>query len=510
KLKLEIKDMEGPEELVHNKSGTYIVKFNRKASDNERNKVSWVVRINGKETDRFENAGETLEFTPIGKYAGETVTVHPFLRSPSDSLCVETTVGECLVFDGSKLIWLDEKHNEKGTWKAVTGKGDNSDPKKKDGPIPEGRWVVLQTKREVAEKDNWWENLINRKTSSDSANERIGLIPFSTTDTHKRDEVFYIHGSKEADTLPGVNLGEGIDDFVDFFVNSGKNLVLVVRFAKIEKVHDGVLLKKGDKGEIVEEINIRLSGFGGGPPSDIFDDLTERKIKNFQRDYMKMKEPTGVLDKATVVAIDEFRKQKIITYEIFERLKCKCGNCSGFGKQRYKNVYNSTEKSEKYNKYEYPGIHRSLLWAVSALFLKLNKNSETGARFFDFSSGYRCHDHNITKNGGTTNHMGKAVDITFYSFFDDSWTRPTDKDARNKTVEAVRKACTKDNWLNAQYGWREPNKFSMETTEQGAVTWVHIDVREFEPVYLANRFMCSTHSQYLGESLESLFKRILL
>ncbi|NLW30721.1 MAG: type VI secretion system tube protein Hcp, partial [Fibrobacter sp.] len=114
KLKLEIKDMEGPEELVHNRSGIYTVKFNRKASDNEKGKVSWVVRINGEETDRFDNAGETLEFTPIGKYAGETVTVHPFLRSPSDELCVETTVGECLVFNGSKLIWLDEKHKEKG------------------------------------------------------------------------------------------------------------------------------------------------------------------------------------------------------------------------------------------------------------------------------------------------------------------------------------------------------------------------------------------------------------
>ncbi|HLV31696.1 MAG TPA: M23 family metallopeptidase, partial [Chitinispirillaceae bacterium] len=235
KLKLEIKDMEGPEELVHNKSGTYIVKFNRKASDNERNKVSWVVRINGKETDRFENAGETLEFTPIGKYAGETVTVHPFLRSPSDSLCVKATVGECLVFDGSKLIWLDKKHDEKEKWEAVTGKGDNSDPKKEDGPIPEGRWVVLQTKREIAEKDNWWENLINRKTSSDSANERIGLIPFSTTDTHKRDEEFYIHGSKEADIVPGINLGKDINDFIDSFVNSGKNLVLVVRYTELSQ-----------------------------------------------------------------------------------------------------------------------------------------------------------------------------------------------------------------------------------------------------------------------------------
>jgi uncharacterized protein (TIGR02594 family) len=130
-------------------------------------------------------------------------------------------------------VWLDEKHNEKGTWKAVTGNGDNSDPKKEDAPIPEGRWVVLQTKREVAEKDSWWENLVNRKGSDNSANERIGLIPFSTTDTHKRDEEFYIHGSKEDDTLPGVNLGEGIDDFVDFFVNSGKNLVLVVRYNEI-------------------------------------------------------------------------------------------------------------------------------------------------------------------------------------------------------------------------------------------------------------------------------------
>ncbi|MEC3875469.1 hypothetical protein, partial [Chryseobacterium salviniae] len=42
-------------------------------------------------------------------------------------------------------------------------------------------------------------------------------------------------------------------------------------------------IKKGDKSELIREINIRLAGFGGNVPTDEFTDRTEKMIKQFQR-----------------------------------------------------------------------------------------------------------------------------------------------------------------------------------------------------------------------------------
>uniref|UniRef100_A0AAU6WTE9 Peptidoglycan-binding protein n=1 Tax=Chryseobacterium endophyticum TaxID=1854762 RepID=A0AAU6WTE9_9FLAO len=43
-------------------------------------------------------------------------------------------------------------------------------------------------------------------------------------------------------------------------------------------------IKKGDKNELIREINIRLAGFGGNVPTDEFTDRTEKMVKQFQRD----------------------------------------------------------------------------------------------------------------------------------------------------------------------------------------------------------------------------------
>jgi hypothetical protein len=268
----------------------------------------------------------------------------------------------------------------------------------------------------------------------------------------------------------------------------------------------GKRAKKGDTGKIVEEINIRLAGFGGGVPADTFDDVTETKVKNFQRDYMKMKDPSGVVDEETAKAIDEFGKLYGLEAEEFAQLKCQCGVCSGFGKGRFKGQYKADVQTQANHKYEYPGIHRVLLWGIGALKFHLTEDQQTGARFMDFSSGYRCHDHEKTKETGTTNHMGKATDIRFFSLKGGKWSRPTDPEERNKTVEAVRKLCTKPTGLNAQFKWPSRNKFSMETTAQGAETWVHLDVREFDSTYLSEKYFCKTHSEMQGRQLETMWK----
>ena len=67
-------------------------------------------------------------------------------------------------------------------------------------------------------------------------------------------------------------------------------------------------IKKGDKNELVREINIRLSGFGGNVPTDEFTDRTERMVKQFQRDYMKIPE-TGKVCGNVLRAIDEFQNK---------------------------------------------------------------------------------------------------------------------------------------------------------------------------------------------------------
>lgn len=52
----------------------------------------------------------------------------------------------------------------------------------------------------------------------------------------------------------------------------------------------------------------------------------------------------------------------------FEQLHCRCGQCAGCGSCRSKAVYRDSTYQEQFHQYEYPGMHRMLLWAVRALF----------------------------------------------------------------------------------------------------------------------------------------------
>ncbi|OWP82796.1 hypothetical protein BWK59_13950, partial [Flavobacterium davisii] len=156
-------------------------------------------------------------------------------------------------------------------------------------------------------------------------------------------------------------------------------------------------LKKGDKSELIREINIRLAGFGGNVPTDEFTDRTEKMIKQFQRDYMKVPE-TGKVCGNVLRAIDDFCNK---WHENISEYTCLCKNvrsitnkCSGFGKERYKDQYNSTPHVERYHKYERPGIHRTLLWGVSALRYYLSQQSIY--KYLHKTAGYRCWEHNNT------------------------------------------------------------------------------------------------------------------
>ena len=52
-------------------------------------------------------------------------------------------------------------------------------------------------------------------------------------------------------------------------------------------VGNDVIFRKGDKNEIIREVNIRFASFGGNVPTDEFTERTKNMIKKFQRDYMK-------------------------------------------------------------------------------------------------------------------------------------------------------------------------------------------------------------------------------
>ncbi|WP_375604886.1 peptidoglycan-binding protein [Flavobacterium davisii] len=136
-------------------------------------------------------------------------------------------------------------------------------------------------------------------------------------------------------------------------------------------------LKKGDKSELIREINIRLAGFGGNVPTDEFTDRTEKMIKQFQRDYIKVPE-TGKFCGNVLRAIDDFSIKFDIGTTFWNQLKCSCktkgqettsklrkikekNKCNDFGDHTGKGTYKDTPHVEANHNYEYPGIHRSKL-----------------------------------------------------------------------------------------------------------------------------------------------------
>ncbi len=229
-------------------------------------------------------------------------------------------------------------------------------------------------------------------------------------------------------------------------------------------------LEEGTNGPDVKELQIRLAGFSGKVPDGDFGAGTRASVEQFQKDYMKTS-PTGKVDKSTYEAIDKF----MVAYPIdFGKLKCGCGKCSGWGAKRYHKQY-SGSLSESHHKYEYPGMHRLLLFTVRAL------------RFYsphtlNVNSAYRCWYNNegwrngtkTTTTRSTTNHMGKAIDL------DTDATGSTDTARSNEIRKLAVDKC------NCTIGWSSGKK-ALEPANI-APTWVHLDVRELGDAYMAEEY----------------------
>lgn len=273
--------------------------------------------------------------------------------------------------------------------------------------------------------------------------------------------------------------------------------------------------------ELIREINIRLAGFGGNVPTDKFTDRTEKMIKQFQKDYMKVTE-TGKICGNVLRAIDEFSKNFDISTALWNQLKCSCttkgkkvtsklrgiqevNNCTSFGDATGKNTYKKNVKDEAFNMYEYPGIHRSLLFGFKALQFYFSK--QTTYKIDSFSSGYRCR----FKNFATTNHQGKAIDMQFSK---GSWEI---RGPQKKNLVELRNM--RDNifikYLGAQKEWPNSNLFSIEPIDllydskgnprqDHTYSWIHMDVREFDSSYLEDKYFCKNSTSLNGKSIVQL------
>jgi len=233
------------------------------------------------------------------------------------------------------------------------------------------------------------------------------------------------------------------------------------------------VLQKDMKGPDVAELQLRLAGFRGTVPDGDFGSGTELQLQKFQQDVMKMANPTRVVDRATFIAIDQFAQRYPID---FKQLKCPCGTCSGFGRGLFRGQYLQGGQGQEINNlYEYPGIHRMLLWAVRAVYFYLPEHQ------FSFSSGYRCSVDNQQHKRTSTNHHGKAVDLDIAL-----------KAGESKRDDAVKCDAVRGKLVelsNAQIGWTAANRKALEPSSI-APTWVHYDVRQYDAIYLADSYFC--------------------
>ncbi len=252
--------------------------------------------------------------------------------------------------------------------------------------------------------------------------------------------------------------------------------------------------KEKNAGKLIQEINIRLAGFGGNVPTEEFTDRTEACIKQFQRDYMKVKE-TGKICGSLLKAIDEFCNK---WEESISNYKCLChasdspvkktNRCPDFGKG------GTNEKA---------GMHRTLLWAISGLKFYLDTQKEY--KFDYFSACYRCNAHNAAKGRKSTNHMGYAADIHFkYNNGSTTMTGASKlhltklKDIRDKILIP---------YLDVEEGWSIPskkNKFRIEpigTGKDQSYSWIHIDVKLFESQYKEDVMFVKKQSKVKGNSI---------
>jgi GH24 family phage-related lysozyme (muramidase) len=95
--------------------------------------------------------------------------------------------------------------------------------------------------------------------------------------------------------------------------------------------------------------------------------------------------------------------------------------------------------------------------------------------------------------------MGNALDLQFRK--GDATTRCSGSDVDHLRAEIFVKR------LGAQLSWPDDNKLSLETAAQGATSWVHMDVREYEAQYKDSRYYAINQAGVDGDSLAEMARR---
>lgn len=246
-------------------------------------------------------------------------------------------------------------------------------------------------------------------------------------------------------------------------------------------------LTRGSVGPAVEELQIRLAGFRGTVWDGDFGPGTELQVITFQKEYMKVEEPDGVAGPKVFKALENFAKEFPVN---FDKLKCPCGECEGFGKGQFKEQYREDKPEiEAYHLFEYPGIHKAILQSYRAAQFYA-KGTDFGTPFL--TSGYRCHVNNKNKGRKSTNHMGKALDCDF-----DLKEGEDKRDDANRCDKFRGQMVEKSNF---QIGWHGWNKKSLEPSNI-APTWIHMDVRSFSKKYLQEKYFVTTEQELNNNDL---------
>ena len=345
-----------------------------------------------------------------------------------------------------------------------------------------------------------------RKTSKNVEVENPDYVVHQTYENgnvtdHKNDKI-YEGGTIEEVIIKGKYKKQmGIDPIP----NTGRSVSIVQEPPEAKKIAncgEKYCIKIGDKNELIREINIRLAGFGGNIPTDEFTDRTEKMIRQFQRDYMKVPE-TGKVCGNVLRAIDEFGNK--YTVDINEG-KCPCKECNGFGNGLNSNERGNSKILEMYRKYEYPGIHRTLIWVEKAIkFYLANQEKSKKLRVGLIFSGYRCNANNRQKGRKSTNHMGKALDLHIYGVSNTSNTEATANTVRDLLLK----------YTKAEYRWKGKNVIALEPSTRNrigkefiATTWVHYDVRTFDLEYLKDEYFVKNNNGVNGEPIFQLASKL--
>lgn len=185
--------------------------------------------------NNYVTTGELRTFyKPAGKPPPKTTKV-------AGQKAASTPGKALLTFNGHWLCWTWTDGSKPGLcWKAVSGRsGYQSKEHQKladKGPIPEGQWLVSQSKYQKMPDRSWSDMLINELGrgawpggESSWGQHRIWLAPKSGTQTHGRSG-FSIHGGDSPGSAGCIDLTDQLSAFIQEFRAYGKDVDLTVKY----------------------------------------------------------------------------------------------------------------------------------------------------------------------------------------------------------------------------------------------------------------------------------------